>query len=184
VTTPPLGHPLVLTLRLDAEAQRRFDAERTALFPKGRTEVGAHVTLFHAVPGEHEVTVLRDVEAAARVASFLVRVTGVMRLGRGVAYRLESDVLDDLHRRLQGIWSSWLTRQDSQPLRPHVTVQNKVAPQEARATFERLSAGFTAYDVAATGLELWRYRGGPWQPVCVVPFRGAAEEAGGANGPG
>jgi 2'-5' RNA ligase len=175
--TPPVSgphpEPLVLTLRLEEEAQRRFDAQRTALFPPGRTQVGAHVTLFHAVPAEHRATVLRDVQVASRVTPFLVRVTGLMSLGRGVAYRLESDVLAALHRQLQERWSPWLTRQDSQPFRPHVTVQNKVEPELARATCERLSAGFAPYDVTATGLELWRYRGGPWEAICAVPFEPA-----------
>jgi hypothetical protein len=46
--------PLVITVALDADAQERFDAARTRWFPPGRTEVGAHLTMFHAVPGEQE----------------------------------------------------------------------------------------------------------------------------------
>jgi hypothetical protein len=52
-----------------------------------------------------------------------------------------------------------------------VTVQNKVAPDIARALHARLSAEFVAYDVRAIGLAVWRYRGGPWEPVSRHLFR-------------
>jgi hypothetical protein len=70
-----------------------------------------------------------------------------------------------LHARLRAQWRPHLSRQDAQPLRPHVTVQNKVAPDAARALHAALSADFVPYAVQAVGLALWRYRGGPWEPV-------------------
>jgi 2'-5' RNA ligase len=79
-----------------------------------------------------------------------------------VAYRLASDEAERLHRELQGRWRPHLTRQDAQPFRPHVTVQNKVAPEVARATLDRLRSTFAPRTVGAAGLELWRYDGGPW----------------------
>jgi hypothetical protein len=60
--------------------------------------------------------------------------------------------------------------QDRQKHAPHVTVQNKVAPAVARALHERLLAEFVPYDVRARGLGLWRYLGGPWDPVAAFPF--------------
>ena len=58
--------PLVLTLRMDEAAQARFDRERAAWFPAGRTAVGAHLTLFHALPGALRDRVEADLEEAAR----------------------------------------------------------------------------------------------------------------------
>lgn len=164
--------PLVVTLELDEETQQRFDAERRELFPAGRTAVGAHLTLFHAVPGERERQVLADVAQEARRPTFGLRVSEVMALGRGAAYRLEAEELVAIHRRLQRAWADGLTRQDGQGLRPHVTVQNKVTPEVARATVERLRAGFEPYDVTAAALAVWRYVGGPWEPVERFPFEG------------
>ena len=46
-----------------------------------------------------------------------------------------------------------------------MTVQNKVTPERARTLLAELAAGFAPYDVTATGLGLWRYLGGPWEPV-------------------
>ena len=52
-----------------------------------------------------------------------------------------------------------------------MTVQNKVDPAVARALHERLLAGVRADRVRARGLGLWRYLGGPWEPVAELPFR-------------
>ena len=154
--------PLVVTLQLDDHAQRRFEAERTELFAPGRTAVGAHVTLFHALPAYLRHDVEAELGLAAATAPFAVAVTGVVPLGRGVAYRLAADEAELLHRRLQDRWRAHLTRQDAQPFRPHVTVQNKVDPAVAKATLDRLRAAFRPETAHAVGLRLWRYDGGPW----------------------
>lgn len=162
--------PLVVTLQLEPSAQAHFDSERRALFPPGRTQVGAHVTLFHALPGEQHAPVTR-VLTEERVGEVLpVAVTGVRSLGRGAAYVLESAGLREVHARLAHAWAPWLTPQDRQPFRPHVTVQNKVDATTARATVAALSATFTPYVVQGIGLELWRYVGGPWELVERFPF--------------
>ena len=161
--------PLVVTLAIEDEAQRRFDVERRRWFPPGRTQVGAHVTLFHAVPGELEDTVRDDLAAQAGPA-FTVRVAAVMPLGLGVAYALESAELTRRHRALQQAWEPHLTAQDRQRFRPHVTVQNKVDPDTARSTRVTLEKSFAPYDVAATGFVLWRYDGGPWTELTRVAF--------------
>ena len=164
-------HPLIVTLLLDDGAQQRFDRLRTEHFPPERNYLQAHVTLFHALPGSHLDDVTRDLAAAADRLAFDVAVTGLRFLGRGVAYTLESAELTALRARLAGAWQPWLTAQDRQRHAPHVTVQNKVAPDVARALHERLVAGFVPYAARGRGLGLWRYLGGPWEPVGEHPFR-------------
>jgi 2'-5' RNA ligase len=132
--------------------------------------LAAHVTLFHALPGGREDAVAADLAAAAARPPFDVAVTGLRLLGRGVAYTLESAELARLRAGLAASWEPWLTRQDRQRHAPHVTVQNKVAPEVARALHDRLSAGFTPGTVPARGLGLWRYLGGPWEPRAEFPF--------------
>ncbi len=161
--------PLVVTLELEEQAQERFDALRRAHFPPERLVVGAHVTLFHALPGE-QVDEVREVLAdAARREPFAVTVARVRSLGRGVAYDLTAPELAALHvdllRRLPVE-----TAQDRQRLNAHVTVQNKVEPEQARALLAALAADFAPYDVQALGLRLWRYLGGPWEPVETMRF--------------
>ena len=166
--------PLIITLLLDPASQARFDDLRAAHFPPARNHLAAHVTLFHALPGECEPQVRADLAELARRAPFPVAVTGLRPLGRGVAYELASEELAGLHRELALRWRDDLTAQDRQPLRAHVTVQNKVAPEAARALLAALQADFAPYDVQAEGLALWRYLGGPWEPLGDYRFSPAA----------
>ncbi|NEK95044.1 2'-5' RNA ligase family protein [Modestobacter muralis] len=179
--------PLIVTLLLDDEAQGRFDRLRAAHFParplpgarrepasggeEGVFRLQAHVTLFHALPGEHLADVSRELAEVADRAPFDVAVTGVRFLGRGVAIDLDAPELTALRRGLAGAFDPWLTRQDRQWSRPHVTVQNKVSPDVARALFAEMSASFVPETVTARGLGLWDYLGGPWSPAGEFSFR-------------
>jgi 2'-5' RNA ligase len=162
--------PLIVTLLLEDAAQRRFDRLRAAHFPAERNHLAAHVTLFHALPGEHLAEVRSELAAAAARPPFEVAVTGVRLLGRGVALDLAAAELTALRSALAGVFEPWLTRQDQQWSRPHVTVQNKVEPAAARALHAQLTAGFVPETVTARGLGLWRYLGGPWAPVEELSF--------------
>ncbi len=163
--------PLVVTLLLDDAAQARLDRLRAQHFPPERNHLAAHVTLFHALPGEHLDAVRADLSAAADRPGFDVAVTGVRFLGRGVAYVLSSPEVAEMRNGLAAGWQPWLTPQDRQKHSPHVTVQNKVAPQAARALHDRLLADFVPESVRARGLGLWRYLGGPWESMGEHPFR-------------
>ena len=133
--------PLIVSLLLGEETQARFEAERAALFPEGRTVVGAHVTLFHALPSGLRDDVATALAEAASGPALTVRVQEVYSLGGGVAYRLACPALARLHAQWQARWQTHLTRQDAQPLRLHVTVQNKVTGA-ARRTLVDLRDGF------------------------------------------
>jgi 2'-5' RNA ligase len=165
--------PLILTLALDAASTTRFEALRREHFPPGRNLVPAHLTLFHHLPGDHLADITPAIAAACREhGPFAAEVTGLRFLGRGVAYAVESPELRVLRAGLAHAWAPWLTPQDRQPFRPHVTVQNKAAPAEARALLERLGAGLAPFPVRAEGLLLWRYLGGPWETAGRYPFAG------------
>ena len=88
----------------------------------------------------------------------------------GLAYALAAPELVRRHRELQRRWAPHLTAQDRQPLRAHVTVQNKVSPAEARATVAVLRRAFRPVEIRAEGFVLWRYDGGPWTRLAHVPF--------------
>ena len=157
--------PLILTLTLDADSQAFFDAQRRRYFPAKINYLSAHLTLFHALPGAEYAAIVADLAAAAagQPGPLPLAVTGVKFMGRGVMYTLDNPALPALHRRLQRQWQPWLSPQDGQGLRPHITVQNKVDPAVARALHEELAAGFQPFEAQGTGLALWAYRGGPWE---------------------
>lgn len=179
--------PLILTLGLDPESQDRLDALRRRHFPPERNHLAEHVTLFHHLPGDELDEVVGHVREVARRPPFEVPVEGVRSLGRGVALRLASAELLELRADLARRFAGWLGPQDRQRFAPHVTVQNKVSPERARALLETLThdlaaaptdapthaptaEGAVPSSATATGLLLWRYLGGPWRPECTVTF--------------
>ena len=166
--------PIVVTLQFDAAATDLFERRRRRYFPPEINRIPAHLTLFHALPGAEENAVLEAVGRAAQRAPFAVKVEGLMLLGRGTAYRLSSPALLTLRADLARRFDAWLTRQDREAFRPHVTVQNKVSSEVARATQAELERTFTPFEAIAEGVQLWHYRGGPWSPLAVTAFGGAA----------
>ncbi|WNB85650.1 2'-5' RNA ligase family protein [Cellulomonas sp. ATA003] len=162
--------PLILTLALDAAAQERLDALRRQHFPPERNVLAAHVTAFHALPADRADQVLADLVSSAPGQPVPVAVDGVRFLGRGVAIDVRAPVAERVRADLAGRWQPWLTAQDCQRWRPHVTVQNKVDPDVARVLHAQLTAGFSPWDTVAVGWRLYRYLGGPWEYLRSVPF--------------
>lgn len=161
----------MVTLAVDERAQAAWNTLRRRWFPPDRLHVDAHLTLFHALPGEHLAAVLADTaEVADSVTPFPLTVTGARSLGRGVALDVVSPLLLRLHAALRARWSAWLTAQDAQPLKPHVTVQNKVTPETAAETLRVVRRDPGPGTATATGLTVWRYAGGPWTFAAAVPF--------------
>ena len=167
--------PLILTLTLDAASQAFFDDLRRQHFPPRINYLSAHLTLFHALPGAEEAAIAAHLAAVAarQLGPLPLPVTGVKFMGRGVMYTLDNPDLRTLHRQLQQQWQAWLSPQDGQGLRPHITVQNKVTPEAGRRLYETLVAGFQPFEAQGTGLALWAYRGGPWELLRDFAFRAA-----------
>lgn len=157
--------PLVVTLRMDTVAGARFTALRRAHFPRHRNWLDAHITLFHAVPGERLDTVLADLaEVASSTATFVMQVDRVVFLGGGVAYALSAPDGEGLRRTLALRWDAFLGRQDRAKKGPlHITVQNKVAAAVARSLYDHLVSDFAREEILAVGLDVWHYEGGPWR---------------------
>ena len=172
--------PLILSAVLDAPVQQRLDALRRAHFPAERNHLDAHVTLFHHLPGAELDAVAAEIGAAVRRRSApLVDVTGLRSLGRGVAVTLTSPELARFRADLARTWEPWLTAQDRTKRDLHVTVQNNVSPQEARALLAELATRVVPERTRAVALALWRYRGGPWEPVARFAFAGEEDAPGG-----
>lgn len=142
-------------------------------FPPERNFIPAHLTLFHALPGTNLPAIKRDLSAACgKQKPFSLMATGWRSLGRGTALAFSSPELVTLRQALSREWRDDLTAQDSAKIAPHVTVQNKVAPQEAQRLLRELQAGFAPFAARAEGLLLWRYLGGPWDLVRRFAFSG------------
>jgi len=169
--TSPVVDPLILTLTLDDAAHTYFDALRRQHFPPAINFLSAHLTLFHHLPGAELEAVCEQLHTCcSQQAELPLCVTGLRSLGRGVAFNVENPALLALHRQLQATFAAHLTPQDRQPLQPHVTIQNKVEPAAARQLLASLQADFAPFGAVGTGLQLWAYRGGPWDALQYFPF--------------
>ena len=162
--------PLIITLALNDEAQLFFNDLRAQHFPPQLNYLKAHLTLFHHLPSNEESITETVKSICADQKKLALPITDIKHTGRGVAYRIESGELVQLHKHLQQLWKQWLIPQDRQRLWPHITVQNKVSTQQAAALQQTLLKKFVPFTVYGIGLELWLYKGGPWQFVTSFSF--------------
>ena len=167
-----MNTPLIVTVLLNDEAQVFFDEQRSKYFPAAINFIQAHLTLFHHLP-DNDTSVLATLQTlCVQQKAISLPITAVVNTGKGVAYKIESQPLVLLHKKLQKHWHPLLTAQDRQGLWPHITVQNKVSAQAAYETEQALRASFRPFTAVATGLTLWRYLNGPWQLYRHLPFAG------------
>ena len=89
-----------------------------------------------------------------------------------------------LRTQLARHFATHLTPQDKARWSPHITIQNKAAPEQASAALATLSAAAVPHSVEATGLALWRYHGGPWESVNAWNFAPRARDDNAGSGHG
>ena len=161
--------PLIVTLKLNEEAQSYFTALRTQYFPAHANYLDAHLTMFHHLPSSEPFIedVLQDL---ATIDAFALEVSEIKNIGNGVAFAITSPPLMDLHSSLQQAFRGHLISQDRHRIWPHITVQNKVTAFKAQQTAEFLQRGFRAFTIQAIGLDTWHYLKGPWQHHRTYPF--------------
>ena len=162
---------LIVTAELGATDFASIDAMRSAHYPPERNQVPAHLTMFHALPPSAEGELRGRLTQAVRRTPPRATIAGLMDLGGGVAFRVVSPDLDRIREELAEGLHGLLGAQDSGGWRPHMTIQNKVAPKVARALKESLEASFAPRPLTIAGLGLHRYLGGPWERIAVYPFR-------------
>lgn len=163
---------LIVTAALGPEDFAWLDGQRRAYFPPERNQLAAHLTMFHALPPSAEAEAARVLALQATTPAPKAMVAGLMNLGRGIAYRIVSEELEAIRRDIAEHFHGFLTAQDSQGWRPHVTVMNKADPSAAKALLRELEADFSPRPLRIAGLELHRYLGGPWERLGRWSFRG------------
>lgn len=141
----------------------RLTALRRAHYPPERNRLDAHLTLFHHLPPSILPELKTRLAAEGRARCPAARITGIIDLGGGTALRVESEALAEIRERLADAFEGLLMPQDRSGWRPHVTIQNRVAPAEAKALQRSLSQGFRPHPLSIAGLGAWYYRDGPWE---------------------
>ena len=166
------GEPLIVAALFGARDFGWLDGLRRKHFPPERNQLPAHLTLFHHLPPSLEHELRHRLTEAARAARPRADAAGLMDLGGGVAIRIASPELAAIRLDLAEAFTGMLTPQDAAGWRPHVTIQNKVPPQQARTLYGTLAADLMSRPLVIEGIGVWRYRGGPWEPVSRHKFRG------------
>jgi 2'-5' RNA ligase len=164
--------PLILTLSINKESALFFNFLRKKYFPPSLNFIDAHLTLFHALP--YEDSIITTVKELCEVQmAFVLTIKEVVSIGKGVAFKIESSNLMQLHKALQNKWLPFLSAQDRQKLWPHITIQNKMLVQKAQELLNELKDSFTPLQASATGLQLFEYLNGPWKLVYEFVFKDA-----------
>lgn len=164
---------MIITAEIAPRDFAWLDQLRRAHYPTDRNQLPAHLTMFRSLPpsaeGEARRTLARLMNRPPPNAS----IEGIMDLGGGVAFRIVSPELDSLRRQLADDFFGLLSAQDGSGWRPHVTIQNKVTPKEARQLIAGLERNFRPRPLEIKGLGLHRYLGGPWEMIATYSFRGS-----------
>ena len=163
---PAAVAPIIVSALFGRADQAWFDGLRREHFPPERNQLDAHLTLFHHLPPLIGAELKQRLNAETRgVPAPAARAAGLMSLGRGVAIRIECPPLLAIRDTLSEAFAGMLTPQDAGGWRPHVTIQNKVAPSVAKLLLAQLNGAFQPRPIEVAGLAAWWYRGGPWEPL-------------------
>jgi hypothetical protein len=163
---------LIITAEIASRDFAWLDQMRRQHYPSERNCLPAHLTIFHALPPSAEGEVRSRLSRFAAEPAPRASIEGMMDLGGGVAFRVVSPGLDRIRHQLADDFHGLLSAQDAGGWRPHVTIQNKVSPREAKALIATLGRGFCPRSLAIGGLGLHRYLGGPWEKLAIYSFRG------------
>ena len=171
-TQPVRRPPLLVTAELPPDVLAWADGLRKAHFPPDRNKLRAHVTLFHALPPSVEEELRQTLGELSAASPPEASISGLMKLGSGTALAIDSAAMLELHGIVAERMHGLMTRQDAQPLRLHVTIQNKVTSREARALQDQLGATLQTRNFQFQGFGLYAYEDGLWRPIRNFPFRG------------
>lgn len=167
-----MNAPLILTALLGHADFAWADGLRRTHFPPDRNQVPAHITLFRHLPPSILPELKDRLKRLAPVPSPIARIIGVLNLGTGVAFHVESPALMDIRDDLAEAFTGLLTPQDQARPRLHITIQNKASPAEAKALYRTMREDFRVQSLTIAGLAVWHYRNGPWELATKALFRG------------
>ncbi len=164
--------PIIVTALMGTADFAWADGLRRAHFPPERNQIPAHISLFHHLPPGRLDELTRMMRHLAAEPPPTARLSQVMMLGRGVAYRVDSPDLLAMRDHIADAFAHDLIPQDQGTPRLHITVQNKVESAVAKALHATLTADFRPRPLAIAGFAAWHYLGGPWEMAHHVKFRG------------
>ena len=168
-----LNKPIIMTAQMGKADYAWANNLRRLHFPPERNKISAHITLFHHLPpqalDEIKSAVVSLTGSSPKPEAML---SGLIHLGKGVAYQLHAPQLLSQRMELADRFAGLLIAQDQQTPRLHITIQNKVESGKARDLYNELSIEFEPRPFAIHGIGLHYYVDGLWQDIGIWPFRG------------
>ena len=167
-----MAGPLIVTADFSAADFARLEGLRRAHYPPEQNRVSAHLTLFQGLPPSAAEDVKHQLALHSAGSPPRATIAGLMNFTSGVAFRVVSDDLEAIRQSIADHFHGLLCGPDAAGWRPHITIQNKVAPKQARALLAELERDFRPRLLGIAGLSVHRYRGGPWETLAGYRFRG------------
>lgn len=164
-----MAEPLIVTLKLDSEAQCFFNALREKYYPKYGYFVPAHCTFFHALP--NRAAVIELLQSSAAISHQKISVNRLIHFNNGLAYGLSNETLQSLHANLQQNAVLKLATKDRKLWKPHITIQNKVTAYKATLLYKELSKTFNPFTFTVQGFSCYVYIRRQWQQPFTIPFQ-------------
>lgn len=167
-----MAGPLIVTADFTPSDFAWLDGLRRAHYPAEQNRVPAHLTMFQGLPPSAADEVRGQLAFHASEPLPRATIAGLMSLTSGVAFRIVSDELESIREMIADHFHGMLPTPDAAGWRPHVTIQNKAPPRQAKALLEELEREFRPRPLGIAGLSVHRYRGGPWETLATYKFRG------------
>ena len=158
----------VLTLQTNRDFHDRINDLQKQYVPAQLNNVGAHITLFHALPGSRLNSIVTDLlEIAPPVQRFQIKTLEPRLMSHGVALDTNIHHARPLWKTLHQKWgpagADFLSKQDQQ-FDAHYTIQNQVEKDVAIKTWEKVRERFKCDKGWAIGFTLYKYtKGGNWR---------------------
>jgi hypothetical protein len=164
--------PLIVTADFSPDDFAWLEGLRRAHYPAEQNRVPVHLTMFQGLPPSAVEEVKRQLARHAAGPPPRASIAGLMNLSGGVAFLVVSESLEAVREAIAEHFHGLLCAPDAAGWRPHITIQNKVAPRQAKQLLDELERGFRQRPLGIAGLSVHRYRGGPWETLAAYKFRG------------
>ena len=167
-----MAGPLIVTADFSATDFAWLAGLRHTHYPPELNRVPVHLTMFQGLPPSAVEEVKQQLALHSAGPPPRAAIAGLMNLTGGVAFRVVSDELESIREAIADHFHGLLCAPDAAGWRPHITIQNKVPPRNAKLLLDALERDFRPRPLGIAGLTVHRYRGGPWETLASYKFRG------------
>lgn len=164
--------PLLVTAELPPDLLGWADAMRRAHYPPERNRLRAHVTLFHMIPPSAEGELFEILVKLGRRPPPPARIDGLMKLQQGTALAVKSPAMTEMYADISYSLHGLLAKQNVNPARLHITIQNKVSATAARSLHAQLAPAIKPVEFRFYGFGVYAWEEGLWREIRKIPFRG------------